>query len=36
MMGLSVAAAVVTIVLKLAAAGITGSVGFLSDAMESG
>ena len=33
---LSLAAAVVTIVLKVAAAVITGSVGFLSDAMESG
>ena len=32
---LSVAAAVVTIALKMAAAVITGSVGFLSDAMES-
>ncbi len=36
MMALSVAAALVTIALKLAAATITGSVGFLSDAMESG
>lgn len=35
LMLLSVAAAVVTIVLKLLAAWITGSVGFLSDAMES-
>jgi cation diffusion facilitator family transporter len=33
---LSLAAAVITIVLKALAAGITGSVGFLSDAMESG
>src|SRR4051812_34162775 len=33
---LSIAAAVVTIALKAAAAGITGSVGFLSDAIESG
>jgi len=33
---LSLAAAVVTIALKVAAAAITGSVGFLSDAMESG
>ena len=33
---LSLAAAVVTIVLKVAAAVITGSVGFLSDARESG
>jgi cation diffusion facilitator family transporter len=33
---LSLAAAVVTIALKLAAAVVTGSVGFLSDAMESG
>lgn len=33
---LSLAAAVVTIVLKVDAAVITGSVGFLSDAMESG
>ncbi len=32
---LSVAAAVVTIVLKVLAAAVTGSVGFLSDAMES-
>lgn len=36
MMGLSVVAAVATIALKLAAAAVTGSVGFLSDAMESG
>lgn len=36
LMLLSVAAAVVTIVLKVTAAVITGSVGFLSDAMESG
>lgn len=36
LMLLSVAAAVVTIALKAAAAAITGSVGFLSDAMESG
>ena len=35
-MGLSVAAAVVTIALKVLAAAVTGSVGFLSDAMESG
>ena len=35
-MYLSVAAAVITIVLKSAAAVITGSVGFLSDALESG
>ncbi|MEO6628076.1 MAG: cation diffusion facilitator family transporter [Aquihabitans sp.] len=35
MMGLSVGAAVATIVLKTVAATITGSVGFLSDAMES-
>ncbi|MDJ1369894.1 cation transporter [Gulosibacter molinativorax] len=35
-MWLSVAAAIVTIVLKVAAAVITGSVGFLSDALESG
>ena len=33
---LSVTAAVVTIALKIGAAVITGSVGFLSDAMESG
>src|SRR3546814_15310916 len=33
---LSLAAAVVTILLKVLAAAITGSVGFLSDAMESG
>ena len=33
---LSVAAAVVTIGLKVTAAVITGSVGFLSDALESG
>lgn len=36
LMLLSVAAAVVTIGLKLVAAVVTGSVGFLSDAMESG
>ncbi len=36
LMLLSVAAALVTIALKAAAAVITGSVGFLSDAMESG
>jgi cation diffusion facilitator family transporter len=36
LMLLSVAAAVVTIALKASAAAITGSVGFLSDAMESG
>jgi cation diffusion facilitator family transporter len=35
-MWLSVAAAIATILLKSAAAYITGSVGFLSDAMESG
>jgi len=35
MMALSVVAAIVTIALKLLAAAITGSVGFLSDAMES-
>lgn len=35
-MFVSLAAAVVTIALKVAAAAITGSVGFLSDAMESG
>lgn len=35
MMLLSVAAAIATIALKLAAAAITGSVGFLSDALES-
>ena len=35
LMLLSVAAAVVTIGLKVAAAAVTGSVGFLSDAMES-
>jgi cation diffusion facilitator family transporter len=35
-MWLSVAAAIATILLKAAAAYITGSVGFLSDAMESG
>ena len=35
LMLLSVAAAVVTIALKVAAAALTGSVGFLSDAMES-
>lgn len=33
---LSIAAACTTIALKVAAAGITGSVGFLSDAIESG
>ncbi|MHA2788812.1 cation diffusion facilitator family transporter [Corynebacterium sp. S7] len=33
---LSIAAAIVTIVLKFAAAVLTGSVGFLSDALESG
>ncbi len=33
---LSIAAAIVTIGLKAAAAGITGSVGLLSDAIESG
>src|SRR3546814_4082550 len=33
---LSLAAAVVTILLKVLAAAITGSVGFLSDAMDSG
>ena len=36
LMLLSIAAAVVTIVLKVSAAVVTGSVGFLSDAMESG
>lgn len=36
LMLLSVAAAVVTIVLKVIAAAVTGSVGFLSDALESG
>lgn len=36
LMLLSVAAAVVTIVLKVVAAAVTGSVGLLSDAMESG
>lgn len=35
LMWLSIGAAVVTIALKLAAAAVTGSVGFLSDAMES-
>ena len=35
-MWLSIAAAVLTIVLKAAAAWVTGSVGFLSDAIESG
>lgn len=35
-MKLSIAAAVVTIVLKVIAAAVTGSVGFLSDALESG
>jgi cation diffusion facilitator family transporter len=35
-MGLSIAAALTTIALKSAAAAITGSVGFLSDALESG
>lgn len=35
LMLLSVAAAVLTIALKVAAAAVTGSVGFLSDAMES-
>jgi cation diffusion facilitator family transporter len=36
LMLLSVAAAVVTIALKVTAAAVTGSVGFLSDALESG
>lgn len=36
LMWLSVAAAIVTIALKAAAAAVTGSVGFLSDALESG
>ena len=35
-MWLSIAAAVLTIVLKATAAWVTGSVGFLSDAIESG
>lgn len=35
-MWLAIAAAVVTIVLKVLAAALTGSVGFLSDALESG
>ena len=34
-MWLSIAASVATIALKLAAAWVTGSVGFLSDAIES-
>lgn len=35
-MKLSIATAVLTIVLKVLAAMLTGSVGFLSDALESG